>query len=453
MEEPVNILLKHVLQDITPSEDDREKESELAKDIMEIVSAISRGINKKSKPVMVGSIAKGTDLAGDKDFDVFVQFPKSTSREDLEKQGLEIGTKFFNLTGSEHQISYAEHPYVKGVYHGFSVEIVPCYDMSKSKKILSAVDRSPLHTEFVLGRLKKKPLLRDEIRLLKKFMKGNNIYGAHAAVEGFSGYLCELLVIRYGSFLNTLKAAKGWKKHEHMGIGAVKKKSFPDAPLVFIDPVDASRNVAAAVSVEKMAGFIYHAEAFLEKPRKDFFYAEIPEPLSKKDFEKRLNTRGTELLCVYFRVPKLVEDTLIPQLSKSLRTLSNECERAGFRVLKKGKWTDGKEAAFLLEFEVWQLPKVFKKSGPFFDSKVADLKGFIESNKARAISNPYLEGEQWAIDVEREFRKAEGLIAHYLKNPAGFGKNLRDIPGFSLLANRNIEKVKNPGFWEYMSLF
>jgi tRNA nucleotidyltransferase (CCA-adding enzyme) len=285
-------------------------------------------------------------------------------------------------------------------------------------------------------------------------MKGNNIYGAHAAVEGFSGYLCELLVIKYGSFIETLKAVTKWTKHEHISFSVNKgMKKFLDAPLIFIDPVDENRNVAAAVSVEKMASLLYLAEAFIKAPKKDFFYSEPQAPMSKKAFYKRLKVRGTELVCVHFKNPKLVEDTLIPQLAKSLKNLENECEHAGFRILKKGTWTDGKESAFLLELEVSELPRVLKKSGPFFDSKVADLQGFIESNKLKAISKPYLEGDHWAIDVEREFRHADDLIRTYIKNPIGFGKNLRDVKSFDIKTNSDIQGIKNEDFWCYMSMF
>jgi tRNA nucleotidyltransferase (CCA-adding enzyme) len=454
MDASLKQLLDRILEEITPTAKEKEKEGEAISDIKTILNAVIRGANPKAKSVMVGSIAKGTDLAGDKDFDIFVQFPKETKREDLEEQGLRIGRRFFKLVGSEPEISYAEHPYVQGDYHGFKVEIVPCYDMSRSRTIISAVDRSPLHTKFVLDKLKKKPKLRDDIRLLKKFMKGNNLYGAHAAVEGFSGYLCELLAIKYGSFMDTLKAATEWSKHEYISISRSKvKRKFKDAPLVFIDPVDEKRNVAAAVSVEKMASFIYLSEAFLDNPQDEFFHASTKGPMSKKDFYRKIKERGTELICIYFKVPKLVEDTLVPQLSKSLKTLANDCERAGFRVLKKGYWTDGQEAAFLLELEVWELPRVFKKTGPFFDSKVADLRGFIDSNKDKAMSKPYLEGDQWAIDVERPFMHADEKIGDYLKEPKGFGKNLREIKKFDIKINSEIQKISNLDFWRYMNIF
>lgn len=450
----VEPLLKDVLSEITPTEKERAREGELVRDITTMLSAVVKGVNPEAEPVMVGSIAKRTDLRGDKDFDIFVQFPPETTRADLEAQGLAIGRRFYELVESPPEISYAEHPYVKGRYKGFTVEIVPCYRMEGGGRVMSAVDRSPLHTEYVLDKLKKKPELRGDIRILKRFMKGNNLYGAHAAVEGFSGYLCELLVIKYGSFLGVLKAASEWRNHERLAMGKKKgKKKFADAPLVFIDPVDEDRNVAAAVSVEKMANFICLAGAFLENPSRSFFQAKKHAPMGRKEFYQRIRDRGTELVCVHFKAPELVEDTLVPQLGKSLRSLAQECERAGFRILKKDFWTDGSEAAFLMEFEVSELPRVMKKTGPFFDSKVADLRGFISSNESRAMSEPYLEDGQWTIDVEREFRHADDLIRDYLKDPKGFGKNLREAGSFHVKVNAQIQKMKGTDFWRFMGVF
>ena len=47
--------------------------------------------------------------------------------------------------------------------------------------------------------------LKDDVRILKYFMSVNGIYGAEIAKQGFSGYVCEVLVYYFGSFENVLK--------------------------------------------------------------------------------------------------------------------------------------------------------------------------------------------------------------------------------------------------------
>jgi len=133
--------------------------------------------------------------------------------------------------------------------------------------------------------------------------------------------------------------------------------------------------------------------------------------------------------------------------------LVTECEHAGFRILKKAHWTDGLEAVFLLEFEIWELPRVVKKSGPFFDSKVADMRGFIEANKPIAMSQLYLEGDQWAIDVERSHMRALEFVKACLKDPKGFGKDLRGVKKFEVLVNAELSKIRKNDFWVFMEGF
>lgn len=451
-------LLKDVLADITPDETERAREKRILSEIESKLVPIIKEKKPGVDAIMVGSIAKGTDLSGDKDFDYFLQFPKKTPRGELEELGLAIAKSFFEQTGSKYQISYAEHPYIKGKYKDFTLEIVPCYKIEEGECIISAVDRSPLHSKFVISKLKRDSALRGEIRLLKKFLKANNVYGAHAAVEGFSGYLCELLVIKYGSFAKVLENASSWGKGEILAIGRKPaKRSLPknviEAPLIFIDPVDPKRNVSAAVSVECLAKFIFLANSFIADPNKAFFVEKKAEPLSQKAYYRRLHKRGTHLVAISFGCPDLVEDTLVPQLIKSLKSVASECERKGFQILKKDYWTDGTHVVFLLEFSVWDLPRATVRQGPFYYSDISDLRGFIGANATRAISEPYIRGEHWVMDVEREYRHVEDFLTDYLKEPIGFGKSLREVNSFKVRINSQIKDIGSADFWRFMGSF
>ena len=97
-----------------------------------------------------------------------------------------------------YEIRYAEHPYVHGIVKGVEVDVVPCYRLKDASRIKSAVDRTPFHHEWLKDRIKGK---ENEVRLLKGFLKANGLYGAEYKVRGFSGYLCELLIMFYGSFV------------------------------------------------------------------------------------------------------------------------------------------------------------------------------------------------------------------------------------------------------------
>ena len=111
-----------------------------------------------------GSVARGTWIAGDRDFDVFIVLGEGYGRGDLPAV-LDVVKGFLGEGWVE---AYAEHPYLIADVDGFRVDFVPCFRVDPREGLVSATDRTPLHTGFVLDRL---PVSgRDEVRLLKRFM-------------------------------------------------------------------------------------------------------------------------------------------------------------------------------------------------------------------------------------------------------------------------------------------
>ena len=156
---------------------------------------------------LLGSLARNTHLKGDRDLDLFVFFPKKLSRTEFEKEGLRIGKKV--LKGHFWEEAYSEHPYIRGTYKGHDVEIVPTYKIRGIHEKKSSVDRTPFHQQYMEKKMKGKQ--KNEVRLLKRFLKGIQAYGADTHYNSLSGYGAELLIIKYNSFVQTLKAVSKWK--------------------------------------------------------------------------------------------------------------------------------------------------------------------------------------------------------------------------------------------------
>ena len=161
--------------------------------------------------MVVGSIARQTWLRGDHDLDVFMLFDPSLSREALEEQGLSLARHIAALFTSRFHEKYAEHPYINAIIDDIDVDLVPCYKVESAEKIQSAVDRTPFHTWYITDKING---LIDDVLLLKRFAKAGGIYGSDQMTEGFSGYLCELLILHYGGFTPLLQAASGWRPHQ-----------------------------------------------------------------------------------------------------------------------------------------------------------------------------------------------------------------------------------------------
>lgn len=413
---------KQVLRRIKPPEDEVERVSALADSLITICEECAKELGLRVTCTLVGSVARGTWLKEDHDFDMFILFPPSTSWEELEELGLEIGRRAAHRFASMYKGSakvierYADHPYIQLVFEDGEVDFVPAYYIDDASRIISAVDRTPHHTRYVLSHIAGK---EDEVRLLKQFFKAAGIYGSELKRRGYSGYLCELLVIHYGSFLECIKAMANWRRGTVIDIEKHSTKKH-DEPLVVVDPVDPKRNVAAALSLDNFARSIHCARAFLSSPSISFFEIEEEEP----SIDPR---RKMGLLALEFSRPELVDDVLYPQIYHAMDSVASLLEREGFRVYSKRVGERGEYTCMLFELEVWELPPIKKHMGP-----PVDLKDHAEKFLARYRDNPracsevYIENGKYCVDLRREHQRADALLAARLRE-CSLGKHLKKV--------------------------
>lgn len=458
-------ILKEVLKEIVPSEKEKRELTKLAKKALKLTREIAKSY--KARAILAGSITRDTWLPTKKEFDIFVLFPEKMKEEEMEKAGLEIGKKVIKKLNGEFKIEYAEHPYVSGLVNGFDIDIVPCYALKSLEKIKSAVDRTPFHVKYLEKNFPLK--LSNEVRLLKKFLDANSLYGADAKTEGFSGYSCELLIMKFKSFLNLIKEAAKWKPGEIIDLEkfyeekdyAALRRKFKNQPLILIDPTDKNRNTAAALSIYNFFKFKKLAKDFLENPSKTFFEKKEAKPMSIEEFIAKKSERETDFIFITFSPPKVVPDILWPQLRKFASRLQNILEerKYEFKVFGKDVYTNEKDlAVVLLEMEVSKLPAIQKRIGPLvFDFD--DSERFLEKHKD-AIAGPYVEEKFWVAEVKRKFLTAREKIFDSLNKPLKILK-AKGIPnliaesltkGFEVFSENEkvlglIEKDKNFGIF------
>ena len=391
---------EQVLARIRPSPEEEARIENVVRELLERLRATLRSKGWDAKPFLAGSVAKGTHLTGT-EIDVFVAFPPDLPRADLEERGLALGTL---LDKGAHL--YAEHPYTRGWYGGFEVEIVPCYRITDASQRMSAVDRTPLHVDYVLGRVKEGQT--DEIRLLKAWAEGIGVYGAEAKILGFSGYLCELLVLNYGTFRGVLEGSLAWRPGIVLELDRAAARTFPE-PLTVVDPVDPNRNVASAVSVEQLATFVHAAREYMQRPSERFFFPRPLKPLSLPKLRAIAKKRAGGLLAISVPAPSVTEDVLYPQLRKGHRSFLDLFHRHAFEVFDSRFDVAGKEAIFLFEFAVDSLPRVSRHQGP--PVWVKNAKEFLDKwqRSPKTIAGPFVLGERWAVDVAREATSASAL--------------------------------------------
>jgi tRNA nucleotidyltransferase (CCA-adding enzyme) len=393
-----------VLKRTNPSESERKKVQELAKKLTSDVEKEAKQRKLEADVRVEGSVAKNTWLRDCPEIDVFIQVPKTVHREAFETVCLEIGKKA--TEGYEQIERFAEHPYLEAIIDNVWVNIVPCYKVKQGEWV-SATDRTPFHTDYVKKYLDEK--LGEETRLLKRFMKGIDVYGAEIKVGGFSGYLCELLVLQYGSFADVLRAAGNWKEQitiDHKGHYTRKEdvKTVFDEPLIMVDPVDKERNVAAAVRKDRLDEFIAASREFMKNPNIEYFYPPETVALKKTELVNKIRKRASAIVFIKFG-GSAVADILWGQLYRSQKALQNIITNYDFKILGDNVWSNEKSLnVFVFELESRFLPNMKHHFGPPLENRVG-CESFLQKHVGAdsTVSGPRIEDGRWVVDVKRQY--------------------------------------------------
>jgi len=405
-------VLAPVRERVTPDADEREAMEAATAALESRTREAVADLPVDADVLRVGSTGRGTWLPDDRDIDLFVRFPTSIDREQLETYGLAVGRAVL----PEGHEEYAEHPYVTGAFRGFDVDLVPCYDVDDAGDIRSAVDRTPFHAAYLDARLDDD--LRTDARAFKQFLTGIGAYGSDLRTRGFSGYLAELLVLEYGGIEPLLRAAADWQPPVSLDPEDHGSREFDD-PLVVIDPTDPGRNVAAVCAAENVARLQHYARDLLVTPRAALFFRDDPEPVDPATVRAYLARRETTAVAVTFDAPDLVEDQLYPQLERSLDGVTGLLDRHGFTPVRATAMADAR-GVLLVELAVDSLPAIERHDGPPVDVR-AHAEGFYEAYADDdSAYGPFLDGDRYVVERPREHTDAAAL----LESDAVFGAAL-----------------------------
>jgi tRNA nucleotidyltransferase (CCA-adding enzyme) len=414
----VSAVIAKALSLCEPTKSEASKLTKIAQEAKRLVENRVASLDEVVDVIFGGSFAKGTWLRGDADIDIFVKIKPSVSVERFEVLGKSIGQEA--LKKHKPKLRYSDHPYVEAFVRGIRVNVVPCYNVEQGKW-QSAADRSPFHTEYISSNFDDEK--RMQARLLKKFFKGVGIYGAEISTGGFSGYVSEVLVLKYGSFENVLRAAADMQDRQVIAAGDYDSdivKGFR-SPVIIIDPVDSRRNLGTAISPESVGRFVLAARAFLASPSLQFFR-------EKNKHAKASAKLYPNVLVVEFTHKERSPDIIWGQLKRSLNAMAKQLEIADFIVLRSSCITDEKTSAalaFLLESIT--LPPYTKRKGPeVFRRK--DTVSFISDTKNKKPLVTWVDREmRVAMLVDRKATDARqfarSLLLDRIEN-SGVAKDL-----------------------------
>lgn len=409
-----SIILEKVLKDITPS---KEETQQTIYNVNNLMARLRNIVHKDVELIVAGSIARGTNLKGNADIDIFMLFKNTINKEKMVQLGLHYGRSLADKRkGEVFEIKYAEHPYVRINLKslGLRVDVVPAFKIDNIEKLATSVDRTPLHNNFINTHLSNKQ--RDDVRLLKYLLKNHNIYGAEVKTGGFSGYLCELMVYYFGSFLNVLEKCSNLtlptvihpkSNTEIKDENAVKKFN---SGFIVIDPVDPNRNVAAGVSIESLSRLVLVAREFILNPDiKSLYGCGFSSPQTRALLSRFVKATGFETFLLVLNVPDKSTDVIWPQLRKVSSFIESHIKRFGFDPYFIIPWTDGAKGLILVMAPKKQLlvrmykgPDVFSTnaSNNFIKTRNRSLGFVIDNSTIYALDkNKYSEIKWILADV------------------------------------------------------
>ena len=399
-------ILDEVLKDVHP---DKAYEKEIFERINKIIKKINKG-HKHIKAILGGSGAKGTWLKTF-DADIFVLFNYGTFK-DKSAQLSDILEKILKRKFKKITRLHGSRDYFQVKDSRFTFEIIPVLKIRKAEQAKNITDASPLHSNWV----KKHKKLIDEVKLTKQFCQAQDVYGAESYLKGFSGYVCEILTVYYGSFLNLVKNAAKWndkividahKYYKGKDIFKLVNTSKLISPLIVIDPVQKDRNAAAALSIERFEKFKNSTKEFLKFPSKEFFTKKNKGAvfLPEKSKNKKL---------IIFKVRPLSGkiDVVGSKLLKTYEFFRKNFQNFGFENFSSDwEWDKKNDAVFYFLFCKTKLSRTVEVEGPPL-RMTAHADHFKKLHKKTFIRD----GRIIAVE-QRKFSEPELLLRSIIKNP------------------------------------
>jgi tRNA nucleotidyltransferase (CCA-adding enzyme) len=377
----------------------------------ELVRKVEAAARDRNSPLVralvAGSAARGTFMADRLDVDLFLLFPPDFPRERLKEEGLALGRAVL----TEAETRYAEHPYLRGRFEGFQVDAVPGFAIDDPSHPISAVDRTPFHQAYLVAR--ETPEVVREVRLAKQFFRSVGVYGSETKTEGFSGYLIELFVVRFGSLRELLRAARHWRIPVRLSEPGKEPPRLPEqVALILPDPVDPNRNVASALSRRNLGILILAAGAYLDRPTASWFEPRSPPTLSHQEALERVHERATHVLVVTLPRPDLVDDTLYPQIRKAARAIAEELRRSEYPVLDASLGADREWVYVLVELAHGRRSAVRQHDGPPAGiDRVGQFLGKWTDPRAPVLKGPYVRDDgSLAVETRRTEREPEVVL-------------------------------------------
>jgi tRNA nucleotidyltransferase (CCA-adding enzyme) len=397
-----------LLVKITPTQEEQKILSKATKLLIEISTKSSFDFPLHSI-MPCGSIAKGTNLGNTADIDLFAIL-HTTDKRLLDQYARVVGERVTKHLHTKLEIAFADNPYAlfffKYKKKKIPVNLVPTIHVSDEVPLaralsISGMARTPLHTEYAKTKLQG---FEGDIRLLKYFSQQKRIYG----IFGLTGWLCELLVLHYGSFEKTLEAISQWVSPvidlTHTHAANELKRKFSSSLVIILDPIDPDRNAAAGIQ-----GFM--GQLMFQRLKRVAAQA-LSNPSST--FVK-LQPNGNVIIQLQRTQKYMIETTAVSLVGGFVNKLAHSLQQYDYKVEDAWVNLNSYQPQVIMEFNTTSNPTI-KIQGPPTSMKDASQTFF----KKHENTIPFKEENRWWVIVNSKYPQIKDAIQAFKPGLKGF---------------------------------
>lgn len=433
-----SVIEKKVLEIIQVQWEHHEEIRELLSTLKEKIELDLNALGYIARVENQGSFVRKTYLSEDDSFDLLLILQKSDKSkmhqilDSLEKRLKKdrINNNFIETTKHTGKL-----PYLRLNVDGELINVFVGFEVSPGEDPESIFDLIPMHSQYIITHMKEEN--RNEVLLLKKFLKTIGVYRSEIGAIGFNGYLAELLILFYGTFRKTIEAISKWRPRTIIDLKRNSEK-MEDVdlltsemlskyyPLYVPDPLNPKENVAADVSIDQFTSLIAAANTYLMKPDITFFedlFCEAPE---FDDIVRKISNSGREIVILAIK-RNFEEPEICWQKAVSIKNAFQIELFNNNYILERSK-TFVSEEYFGLFISLMDIkPQIsIRKEGPEITSEES-LKFLKQYTKhVDVVAGPFIDNDRWVI----HFTKKGQSIFEFLENLVEKNTFVLDVDSF-----------------------
>ena len=374
-----------------------------------------------------GSFARKTYLSEDETFDLLLILQRE-DKANVHQILDALVKRLKNDRIRKQPITIEKHtgkmPYLRILGGGELINVFVGFEITPGEETISIFDLIPMHTQYILTHMPEE--MRKDVLLLKKFVKATGVYRNEIGAVGFNGYLCELLIIFYGSFRKAIQAIRNWKPRTIIDLKRNQEK-IEDVdtlttemlvgyyPLYAPDPLNPKDNVASSVSIDQFNSITAAANLYYYHPTIDIFEDQMCEVSVFEDLVRKIINSGKEIVVLALK-REFKEAEVCWQKALSIKSAFEAELHNNNYILERTKPFVCDEYFGIFISLMNTNPRIsLRKEGPEITS--SDSIQFLRryTKHADVVAGPFIDNEKWVIHFTKKGQNVFDFLQNLVK--------------------------------------